>query len=120
MNRYPFPHQKLDAWHRAREARQLALQFTASLPPGFGEEARQIHNATGSVVRNIREGAGRWRPAEKVLKFEIAGGEAAEAAGAVQSLLDGALGDPAVGAELIERLGRTSAMLTGLIRRHRQ
>ena len=30
--RFPFPHERLDAWHVARQARQLALQFTASLP----------------------------------------------------------------------------------------
>ena len=88
MNPTPFPHERLEAWHRAREARVLALAFTATLPPGFGEEARQINTASASVVRNLCEGAGRWRPAEKVLKFEIASGEASEAAGAVQSLLD--------------------------------
>jgi four helix bundle protein len=59
-------------------------EFTASLPPGFGDEARQINKAAASVGRNICEGAGRWRPAEKVLKFEIASGEACESAGAVQ------------------------------------
>ncbi len=119
MNRTPFPHERLDAWHRAREARRLAMAFTESLPRGFGDEARQVNNAAASVVRNICEGAGRWRPAEKVLKFEIAAGEAAEAAGAVQSLLDVKAGDPAVAEEFFTAMSRTSAMLMGLIRRHR-
>ena len=118
-NRYPFPHERLDAWHRAREARQLALAFTASLPPGFGDEARQINNAAGSVVRNTCEGADRWRPLEKVHKFEIAGGEAGEAAGAIQSLLDGRVGEASLGLAAVEALGRVSAILTGLIRKHR-
>jgi hypothetical protein len=54
-----------------------------------------------------------------VHEFEIASGEASEAAGAVQSLLDGAIGDAAVGEELIARMGRTNACITGL-RRHRR
>jgi four helix bundle protein len=119
VNRYPFPHERLDAWHRAREARQLALRYTASLPAGFGDEARQINNAAASVVRNVCEGAGRWRPAEKVLKFEIASGEASESAGAVQSLLDAGLGDAQLGQAFLDLMGRTNAILTGLIRRHR-
>jgi hypothetical protein len=54
-----------------------------------------------------------------VLKFEIASGEASEAAGAAQSLLDAGLGDAELGHAFIERMGRTNAILTGLIRRHR-
>jgi four helix bundle protein len=118
--RHPFPHERLDAWHRAREARVLALQFTASLPAGFGTEVRQINDAAASVVRNICEGAARWRPAEKVHKFEIASGEAAEAAGAVQSLIDAGAGDADIAEQFLVSMGRTVAMLTGLIRRHRR
>ena len=116
---FPFPHERLDAWHVARQARQVALQFTASLPVGFGDEARQIHKAAASVVRNISEGASRWRPAEKVLKFEIASGEAGEAVGAVVSLVDGDLGDRRLAAQFQYLEGRVAAMLTGLIKRHR-
>jgi four helix bundle protein len=119
-NRHPFPHERLDAWHRAREARQLALAYTATLPSGFGDEARQINNAAASVVRNICEGAGRWQKAEKAHKFEIAAGEASEAAGAVQSLLDGGFGDAARGQAFLEAIGRTAAIVTGLIRKHRR
>lgn len=117
--RYPFPHERLDAWTLACEARKLALAFTDSLPTGFGDEARQINNAAASVVRNICEGAGRWRPAEKVLKFEIASGEASEAAGAVLSLLACEVGDAAVGEAFVDAMGRTNACVTGLIHRHR-
>lgn len=119
MNRFPFPHERLDAWHRAREARVAALTFTRSVPAGFADERRQINNAAASVVRNICEGAGRFKPAEKVQKFEIASGEACEVAGAVQSLLDAGLGDPALGHSCMALEARTAAMLTGLIRLHR-
>jgi len=117
---FPFPHERLDAWHLARRARQVALRFTASLPKGFGDEARQINKAAASVVRNISEGASRWRPAEKVLKFEIASGEAGETVGAVVSLVDAQVGDTRLANKLYQLDGRVAAMLTGLIKRHRR
>jgi len=117
---YPFPHSRLDAWKVACQARKAALIFTTSLPPGFGDEARQINKAAASVVRNICEGASRWRPAEKVLKFEIASGEAGEAIGAIQSLVDCGLGDIELASEVEALEGRVGAMLTGLIKRHRR
>ena len=116
---FPFPHEKLDAWHVARQARLLALKYTASLPSGFGDEARQINKAAASVVRNICEGASRWRPAEKVLKFEIASGEAGEAVGAIISLTDAGVGDLHLAKRFQHTEGRVAAMLTGLIKRHR-
>jgi len=119
MTRHPFPHERLDAYHVARKARVLAYRFTQSLPPGFGDEKRQINNAAASAVRNTAEGANRWRPAEKVLKFEIAAGEAGEAVAAVESLLDLEVGDEALAKDFLALEGRVGAMLTGLIRRHR-
>jgi four helix bundle protein len=118
-NPHPFPHERLDAWHLARKARVLAYQVTLSLPRGFGSEAKQINDAAASVVRNTCEGAGRWKPAEKVHKFEIAQGEASEAAGAVQSLLDLEVGDSAVADDFLLIEARAAATLTGLIRKHR-
>jgi len=120
MSDYPFPHARLDAWKVACQARQVALAFTASLPPGFGDEARQINKAAASVVRNICEGASRWKANEKVHKFEIASGEAGEAVGAVQSLVDAGLGDITLATEFEALEGRVGAMLTGLIKRHRR
>jgi four helix bundle protein len=116
---FPFPHERLDAWHIARKARRTALEFTASLPAGHADEARQLNNAAASVVRNLAEGANRWRPAEKVLKFEIAAGEAGEAVSAVISLQDAGLGDEALAHRFCRLQARVGAMLTGLIKRHR-
>ena len=119
MSQHPFPHERLDAWHVAREARVLAYRFTKSLPPGFGDEARQVNNAAASVVRNLAEGANRWRPADKAHRFTIALGEAGEASAAVVSLLDLEVGDAEVAAQFLAVEGRVGAMLTGLIRRLR-
>ena len=71
------------------------------------------------MVRNLCEGANRWKPAEKIHKFEIAAGEAGEAAGAVVSLVDCGLGDAELAAEFPGLEGRVGAMLTGLIHRRR-
>ena len=119
MTRYPFPHERLDAYNLAREARKLAWQFTQSLPRGFAHEASQINSAAASVVRNTAEGANRFKPAEKVQKFEIAQGEAGEAAAAVVSLMDIGVGDTGLGHQFIHLEGRAAATLTGLIRKHR-
>jgi four helix bundle protein len=120
MTTHTFPHDKLDAFRVAREARKLAFEFTKSLPSGHSAEAKQINSAAASVVRNICEGANRFRAAEKVLKFEIAAGEAGEAAGAVVSLVDCGLGDEALAARFLQLESRVGAMLTGLIRRQRR
>ncbi len=119
MPNYPFPHQRLDAWRLARHGRKLAFEFTLTLPAGFGDEARQINKAAASVVRNTAEGANRFKPREKVQKFEIAQGEAGEAVAAVESLLDIGFGDPDIAAEFFAIEGRAAATLTGLIRKHR-
>ena len=117
--RYRFPHDRLVVWHVACDARTVALHFTETLPRGFGHETRQIRDASASVVRNICEGASRFKPAEKVQKYEIAAGEAGEAAGAIQSLLKAEIGDAELGRRFLELEGRAGAMLTALIRRHR-
>ncbi len=116
----PFPHERLVAWQVARQARTAALEYTASLPRGFGDESRQINNAAASVVRNICEGAGRWKPADKIYRFEIANGEASEAAGAVVSLLDANLGDDVLAERFLALERRTAALITGLIKRQHQ
>ncbi len=114
------PYERLDAFKIACRARKVGLNFTRTLPRGFGDEAQQINRASASVVRNLCEGAGRWRPAEKILKFEIASGEVSEAVGAVQSLVDCGLGDLELAVEFEGLQGRVGAMLTGLIKRQRR
>ena len=115
-SRKPFPHERLVAWQVAREARLAALHFTRTLPRGYGDERRQINNAAASVVRNLCEGAGRWKPADKIYRFEIAYGEASEAAGAVVSLRDDDLGDGELAAKFLQLEGRAAALITGLIK----
>jgi four helix bundle protein len=118
--RYNFPHERLDAWHHACRARKEAHEYLETLRDGWGDEVRQIRKATGSVVRNLCEGASRWKPKEKIQNFEISAGEAGEAAGAVQSLLSLGLGDREAGERMLEETRATYALLHGLIRRQRR
>ena len=57
-------------------------------------------------------------PLEKVLEFEIAAGRGRRRH-SDQSLLDAGIGDAGLGLSAIDALGRVSAILTGLIRKHR-
>ena len=115
-----FPHEKLDAFHLARDAYVQILKLVETVPRGFGDDTRQLRKAAGSVVRNICEGAGRFKPLEKVQKYETAAGEVVEAAGTIHLLLAAGVADPDVAAEALRLLGRTNATLTGLVRRHRR
>ncbi len=117
--KYTFPHERLDVWHVARKARKVAYQFTLSLPRGFAHERHQINDASASVVRNIGEGAQRYKPGDKIQAFETASGEAGEAVSAVVSCTDIGVGDVDLATELEALMGRVNAMLTGLIRRQR-
>ena len=117
---HTFPHERLDAWHIAREARKAAYQFTLSMPKGFARERRQINDASASVVRNIGEGAQRYKPGDKIQAFETASGEAGEAVSAVISCVDIGIGDEVLASEVEVLMGRVTAMLTGLIKRQRK
>ena len=108
MARTLFPHERLDAWHLACRAYKLALEYTATLPAGLHREVQQINSAAGSVVRNTCEGAGRWRPAEKVHKFEIAVAEGCEAGGAVQAQLAVGNGDSELGEAFLQLESRAA------------
>jgi len=116
MSDSTFPHERPDAYRLARQARKLAWEYTRTLPRGFASEARQINDAAASVVRNLAEGANRFTPAEKIHKFEIAQGEAGEAAAAIESLLDIGVGNEAMAHQFLHFERRAAATLMGLIR----
>ena len=121
MTDHTFPHERLDAWHAACRALVAVQAYLDTLPPGYGDERNQISRASRSVVRNLCEGAGRWQPGDKIRCFEIASGEACEAAGAVQVLLVLGVGDEKLGGDFLAAMRRTASMLTGLIQaQHRR
>jgi len=114
---FQFPHQKLDAWHLAREARQLTLQLLTTLPKGFGDDARQLRRSSGAVPKLIAEGANRWAAGDKRRRFEEAEGEIGETASGLEDLADlGALDEDKV-AQAVALWARCRATVLGLLRR---
>ena len=114
-----FPHRKLLAWRLAKEARLSTLDLLATLPRGYGDDARQARRSSGGVVRLIAEGGDRWARGDKRRRFEEALGEIGETASILDDLADlGAL-DRAKADEVIAAWGRVGAVTYGLVRRHR-
>jgi four helix bundle protein len=118
MNPYPFPHEKLDAWHVAREARIGLHELMAQLPRGQHIERREVDKSAGSVLRNIAEGATRRGKGEKRQHFNIANAEAAEVAASVQGWVDAQMVDIDAAYRVIRLYGRVGAMMVGLVRMH--
>lgn len=112
-----FPHQRLDAWHIACEARALTLGLLKTLPTGFGEDARQLRRSAGAVPKLIAEGASRWSPGDKRRRFEEALGEIGESASGLEDLATLAVLDPNQAAEVVALWARCRATVLGLTRK---
>ena len=111
-----FEHERLDAYCVALELVKEVEAFVSDLPRGHADLKDQIRRAASSVVRNIAEGANRWKPADKEGRFVIAHGECGECHSALQmAYMFGLISEPRY--ERIASLAqRVAAMLTGLIK----
>src|SRR5690349_18533748 len=79
-----FNHDKLDVYRLAVRYDELLCRI---LPKrGFRWLRDQAEQASGSVMANIAEGAGRWRPGEKRHFYGIARGSATESAAHLDAL----------------------------------
>ncbi len=114
---HPFPHQRLDAWHIARDARRLTFELLRALPQGFGEDARQLRRSSGAVPKLIAEGANRWAAGDKRRRFEEAEGEIGETASGLEDLADLGVLDEHEAARAIALWARCRAIVLGLLRR---
>ncbi len=112
-----FRHQRLDAYHVARELARECAQLMAQLPRGFGELRNQAVRSALATMRHIAEGTAPESHADKRSRFIVARGEVAELDATVESAVDlGLL--PAPASKSARALcARVGAMLTGLIRR---
>ena len=112
-----FAHQRLDAYHVARELAAGCVQLTARLPRGFTDVRDQARRSALATVRHIAEGASRTSPADKRARFTVARGEVAELDATLESaqLLELIASAPV--RELRVLAARVGAMLTGLIQR---
>ena len=116
---HPFPHHKLDAYHRALDLVCLADRLAAAIPRGHRSLADQLLRAATSVALNLSEGANRLTSGEKRACFSIDRGECGEAAAAAEIAAALRLVPASDAEQLVAMAGRVGAMLTGLIQRHR-
>lgn len=108
-------HRKLAVYRRALEAYQ-ALDAIARHVPGARDDLRdQLRRAASSVVLNIAEGAGEFKPAEKARFYRMARRSSAECAAVLDIL---ATTHPEISTDAAEgKLSEVAAMLTALVKR---
>jgi four helix bundle protein len=74
-------YEKLDAYRIALEFVIITVEVRDRLRRGGGELLDQFKRASGSIVLNIAEGAGKLRQADKQRYFAIARGSVMECGG---------------------------------------
>ena len=85
---YYFDHEKLQVYQLARELNRFVFRILPRIPRGHGDSRDNLKRASMSVGRNIAEGAGRWRIADKVHFYHIARASATECAATLDELVD--------------------------------
>jgi|JI10StandDraft_1071094.scaffolds.fasta_scaffold671601_1 four helix bundle protein len=108
-----FPHHALDAYWVSLDALVQADALAKKLPRGYGPLADQLRRASQSAFLQLSEGAAR-SGADRAQRLRCARAEACEAAACVEALgrLNLATADEV--ANLLQLLGRLSAMLLRL------
>ncbi len=117
--RHPFPHHRLDAYHRAAELLGLVDTAQKRIPRGYRQLADQLLRAATSIVLNLGEGANLFGAGEKRAAFSRARGECGEVAVAIEVAAMLGFVPKTDELEMLELAGRVGAMLTRLIQRHR-
>lgn len=83
---------------------------------GYSDEVNQLRRSAGSMVANLREGFGEWRPAKRANYFMIAKASTAESGGHVDTLVDfGIVADSAT-AQVRDLQDQITALLITMIR----
>ena len=112
-----FPHQRLDAFTLALDARRATWRLLERVPRGYGDDRRQLKRSSQAVPKLIAEGADRLATGVKRQRFDEALGEIGETAAGLEDLVNlGVLAVEAV--EPVHELwGRTRGAVLGLTRR---
>ena len=117
MNKFPFPHKKLDVYNVALDMAVKTKDLAVHIPRGYRSFADQLLRAAGSTVLLIAEGANRYSAGSKRQRYSEARGECGEVAAAVE-LLDAMQLVPSQKArEILALAGRVGAMLSRLLSR---
>ena len=113
-------HQRLDAYLVAIELFRGVEAAAAEFPRGYADMKDQLRRATGSIVRNIAEGANRRHSADKSARFLVARGEAGECEATLEMAQIVGTIDAVEAARLRRLATRTIALVSGLIRYQRR
>ena len=109
-----FQHRKLRVYDRSLDLIVHVLRVLQKAQPGWSEVHDQLKRACTSIILNIAESAGEWRPAEKARFYRIAIRSAAETDAALEVLTRvGALAR-AETAEAQQMLEEIAAMLVAM------
>jgi four helix bundle protein len=111
-----FDHERLDVYRAAREFNRALRVLLDELPRGHAESKDNLRRAGKSITRNIAEGSGKWKLADKIHYYHIARGSATECAASLDELVDLAGVDEVRVKAPRELLGRIVAMLIAMIR----
>jgi len=111
-----FDHERLEVYQLAREFNREVHKLLGEVSRGHAESKDNLTRAAKSITRNIAEGSGKWKVADKVNFYHIARASATESAASLDELVDYAM----LPAERVRRvkpiLSRIVAMLIGMIR----
>jgi four helix bundle protein len=83
-----FEHEKLQVYGLSRELNCEICRLTKIASKGNYDHLDQLVRAGASITRNLAEGGGEWSPKEKAKFYRYAKRSAAEAAAALDVLVD--------------------------------
>lgn len=112
----PFLHERLLAYQHSLEFYRTARSIRVQLPRGLGDLADELFRASGSICRNLAEGAASFGKDQKRRYFRIALGSAGECA----CILDQVEVEQAAASALLTtgraQLRATTLLTIGLVR----
>ncbi len=111
-----FDHERLEVYRVARQFNREARQLLEDVPRGHADSRDNLKRAAKSITRNIAEGSGKWKIADKVHFYHIARGSATECAASLDELVDFAMMPEARIRKPKEILARVVSMLIAMIR----
>ena len=110
-----FSFERLEVWQLALEALVLIDEIVRALPPPYGELAKQLRDASLSVVANIAEGVGK-DGRDQLRFFRIARGSAYESGALIEGAYHLRLTSAESRGRVRERLLSVAALLTRMLR----
>lgn len=110
----PLTHEKMDVYKVALDLARSVSEVIEPLPRSYRDLGDQLTRASQSVVLNIAEGAGRYRPLDKRKFYLAALGSAHECGAVIDLLRAGGQIDAETSAAQKERATRVVEMLTKL------